>query len=388
MTTALDIANRALQEMGSRTNMSLSEFNGNLSNEAIQCNLIMFKLRDELNRLAPWDCVSKYANLTYVCSTPTTPENASAGPPMWQPGMPAPPWAYEYQYPVDCVRARWIMPQYTALAGGIPIYPNSVATGVAAVGWTGPALKFQVTTDNFVACTTATLVSAGSGYAPGDLVSLQQPSYRFSQSYPPLTNQVTSQTFTMSVGAPAIIQVLTVGAGGAILTFQLLSQVFNDPTDPTSSFAAGSYFVAATGTQAQGFTTGFGTGASFNLTFATQATPQRVILCNQENAILCYNTRISDPNVMDDLYQEAWIAILAAKLAPQLNGDLARANQNINLANQKIKEARAADGNEGFLVNDVTPDFYRIRGNWGGPNWEYTSNMSFGFDWGSFYSPY
>lgn len=388
MTQNLDIANRALQMMGSRTNMSLSEFNTQTSNEAIQCQLIMFKLRDELNRLAPWDCVATYANLTYITSTPTTPENATAGPPMWQPGMPAPPWAYEYQYPVDCMRARWIMPQYTALAGGIPIYPNSVATGVASVGWTGPALKFKVTTDLFFACTAAALVSPGTGYNPGDIISLQQPSYTFVQNYPPLQNQVSPQTFTMPVGAPALIQVLTVGGGGAIATFALLTQVINDPTDPTSSFAAGSYFSAQTGTQSQGFTTGQGTGATFNLTFNASPSKQRVILTNQENAILCYNAQITDPNVMDDLFQDAWIAILAARLAPQLNGEMTRANLNIQLANTAITEARKADGNEGLTVNDVTPDFLRTRGNWGGPNWEYTSNMSYGFDWGSFYSPY
>src|SRR5215471_19001725 len=106
MTANLDIANRALQFFGSRTNMNSAEFTGQTSNEAIQCQLIMFKLRDELNRMAPWDCVTRFKDLTYVTSTPTTPENATAGPPMWQRGMPAPPWAYEYQYPVDCMRAR------------------------------------------------------------------------------------------------------------------------------------------------------------------------------------------------------------------------------------------------------------------------------------------
>lgn len=386
MTVNLDIANRALQAMGSRTNMTLSEFNAQSSNEAIQSQLIMFKLRDELNRMAPWDCTSRYANLTYITSLPTTPENSSAGPPLWQPGMPAPPWAYEYQYPVDCMRARWIMPQYTALAGGTPIYPTNTATGVAATGWTGPALKFKVTTDFFFAVTAATLSNPGTGYAAGDFISLAQPSYTFVQNYPPLTNQLSPATFTMPVGAPVIIQVLTVGGGGAILTFALQPQVYNDPTDPSSSFVAGSYFAPVTSAQGQGFTTGNGSGATFSLTFASSATPQRVVLCNQENAILCYNAQIVDPNLMDMLFQDAWINILGARLCYQLSGNVAKSNEMIATANQYIMEARKADGNEGLTMNDVTPDWLRVRGNYGGPNWEYSQNME--FDWGSFYSPY
>ena len=53
MTTVLDIANRALQIAGTRTNMSETEFTAQSSNEAIQVNLVIYKLRDELNRMAP-----------------------------------------------------------------------------------------------------------------------------------------------------------------------------------------------------------------------------------------------------------------------------------------------------------------------------------------------
>ena len=48
-------------------------------------------------------------------------------------------------------------------------------------------------------------------------------------------------------------------------------------------------------------------------------------------------------------------------------------------------EARKADGNEGLTVNDVTPDFLRVRGGYGvGPNYEYSPNTD--FDWGGGYS--
>jgi hypothetical protein len=188
----------------------------------------------------------------------------------------------------------------------------------------------------------------------------------------------------MPVGAPAILTVATTGGGGAVTSVTVVNQIFDEPT---GTVTGGSYFstqqpVLGTGQQN---TSGSGTGATFSLTFGPQGA-QRVILSNQETAILCYNTRVTDPNVMDEWFQDAWVAVLASRLVFQLSGDKALANQALTTANHIIAEARIADGNENLTVNDVTPDWMRTRGNFGGPNWEYTPNMS--FDWGSFYSPY
>ena len=51
-----------------------------------------------------------------------------------------------------------------------------------------------------------------------------------------------------------------------------------------------------------------------------------------------------------------------------------------------IMEARKADGNEGLTVNDVLPDFIRVRGA-GSPNWEYSSSIG-GFNWGPLLSAF
>ena len=375
MTVNLDIANRALQLAGTRTNMTSGEFSGNLSTEAIQANLIMFKLRDELNRMAPWDCVEKYANLVYITSLPTTPENPGSGAPLWQPGIPIPPWAYEFQYPVDCLRARSIIPQYNSQGGGLPIYPPGTATGATGVGWAGPALKFKISTDVFFGVTSAAVSAGGANYVVGDIITLAQPSFTFTQG---------GVSYTMPVGAPVQLTVATL-AGSAVATVTVVNQVLGESDTGSAGSLGGSYFSVPTNPVAQGSTSGVGTGATFNLTFATAA-PQRVILCNQQQAILCYNGQITDPNIMDPLFQDAWIAILAARLSFQLSGDKQRANELIGITNTMITEARKVDGNEGLTVNDVTPDFLRIRGNYGGPNWEYSPNTS--FDWGSFYSPY
>jgi hypothetical protein len=134
---------------------------------------------------------------------------------------------------------------------------------------------------------------------------------------------------------------------------------------------------------AQGSTTGAGTGATFNLTFGAQSS-QRVILTNQEDALLCYNRLIADPNVMDDDFIEAWAKLLGSKVAFQLTGDVATANLKVNEANAIILAARTADGNEGLTINDVTPDWIRIRGidypGFGSPNMN--------FDWGPMWPTY
>lgn len=382
MTTNLDIANRALQVLGSRTNMTLAEFNGQTSNEAIQANLIMFELRDELNRMAPWDCVTKWTSLTYITTIPGNPENPGSGAPLWQPGQPPIPWSYEYQYPVDCMRARKIVPQFTTQAGGVPIYPASTVTGAGQLGWTGPALKFKVALDTFFSYQGATPVAAGSGYAIGDVITLAQPSFTFTQNSAPVGQTPNLTTYTFTVGAPIQLQVATIGGGGAVATVTVVNQIQGEST-PTG----GSYFSSQTGlTIAQGSTTGSGTGATFNLTSEVKG-QQRIIACNQTQAILCYNAQVTDPNVMDKLFQDAWVHILGARLSAQLNGQIARANELIQMTNQAIMEARKVDGNEGITVNDVTPDFIRIRGGFGvGPNYEYSPNMD--FDFGSYYSPY
>ena len=381
MTAEVDIVNRALQDAGTRTNITSSELTSALagtptSNEANAAALILRPFRDQLNRMAPWQCVTRFNNLVYITSTPTTPENASPGPPLWVPGTPPPPWTYEYQYPVDCLKARWIIPQHTSQSGGVPIFPPGTATGAAQVGWTGPALKFSVATDQFFGVTAAAVITGGTGYVVGDLITLSQPTFTIVQG---------GVSFPMPVGGPAVLQVASV-TSGAVTSVNVVNQVQGENTLPNAaSPIGGSYFspVGALGTQ--GSTSGAGTGATFSLTFGTQA-PQRVVLCNQQSAILCYNTQVTDPNIMDPSFQEAWVAILASRLSVQLSGNIQLANIKVGEANALIMEARKNDGNEEITVNDVTPDFLRIRGNWGGPNWEYSPNM--GFDWGSTYSPY
>jgi hypothetical protein len=250
----------------------------------------------------------------------------------------------------------------TGFAGGVPI--TTAVTGGAASFWQGPPVKFQVMTDTFVPVISASPATGGSGYAVGDIITLPA---GLSTSPP--------------TGAPVQLVVAAVTAG-AITAVTVVSQVYNGDTQDTSAMVfGGSYFAQQTNPVPQGITTGAGTGAAFNLSYGPPG-PQRVILTNQEFATLVYCQDINNPDVFDDLFQNAFAKILGATVCMGLVGDKQLANGVIQEANASIAAARAMDGNEGLTVNDITPDWLRIRGI------EFVEPYSgpySGFDWGGLF---
>lgn len=355
MTTKTDIVNLALQSFGSRTTVTDAELAANSTNEAIQANLTYGNTRDSLLRMAPWDCAFFADNLVYISSTPGTPENTSPATTLWQLGQPALPWAYEYQYPGDCLRACYITPQSAmGFAGGVPI--TTAVTGGASSFFQGPPVRFKVAIDRFIPVISAAVANGGVGYVALDVITL---------AYGPTTSP--------PIGAPAKILVTAVAAG-VITAVAIVGQVRG-----ASPNVAGSYFAQQTNPVAQGTTTGSGTGATFNLTYGAQD-DQRVILTNQEFAILNYVRAVTNEAVWDPLFQDAMQNALGADICMALSGDKALANLCIQRANNSIIEARKVDGNEGLTINDVTPDWIRVRG----VNYTdgYTSGPYSGFDWG------
>lgn len=359
MTAQVDMVNRALQTFGSRTTVTAPELAGNTSNEAIQANLIYVPFRRRLLRLAPWSCGFQTQTLTYISSVPGTPENTSPATQLWAKGQPAPPWAYEYQYPVDCIRACWLTPQTAVgFASGIPI--TTAVTGGSPSFWQGPPVKYVVAVDQFFGVTAAAQVAGGLGYAVGDLITLAQ-----------------SPQGVAPLGAPVVLQVTSIGGGGAITGVSVVNVIRGE-----AATIGGSYFTNLLGaTQAQGSTTGAGTGATFTLTQNSTASDQRVILTNQEFAIGNYVRDVTDENVFDDDFQEAFASILGGTLCKALTGDKGTANLVIAQGNEIIRTARGNDANEGLKVNDITPDWLRIRGidfveDYSGP-------YNTGFNWGS-----
>lgn len=363
MTGLVDIGNRALQALGTRTSMTPTEFANLTSNEAIQLNQIMTPTRKSLLRMAPWSGGQKTVNLTYITSSPGTPENPTAATTLWQPGQPPPPWNYEYQYPADCLRALWLIPAtQTGFAGGIPI--TTAVTGGAASFWQGPPVKFQIMSDQFYPVTAAAVVNGGLNNAVGDILTL-----------------ATTPAGSVPIGAPAQLTVTSIGAGGAVTgvaVVNVLGNAGNSVAGQTET-VGGSYFAKQTNPVGVSATTGAGDNlATFNLTFGAQA-PQRVVVTNQEFATMVYVQDVVDPNAWDDLFQEAYVKLLAAQVCLALSGDKKLANMKIGEANQVISVARQGDGNEGLTINDVTPDWIRIRGvDFPEP---YAGPYS-GFDWG------
>lgn len=369
MTTVVDIINRALQMLGTRTNVDAAELAAETSNEAIQANLSVTNIRQDLLRMAPWNCATITRPLVYITSAPGTPENQMEPPEVWGRGLPPPPWLYEYQYPVDCLRPCYILPQ-----------PNSQGIfGQPAVGYRppfppGPPINYKVATDYFPPIIRADIEAPGTGYLVNDILYLTD-----------------HETYANGspVGAPPVLRVtsvdpVTLGVTGV----EVMTQVPGHTNPPYG----GSYFARTHNSTRIGVreTIRFGSpnsgpsGAEFSFDFA-QPSPQRVILTNQRKALLTYIWDVDDPGVMDTLFQSAWAAAIAAKLAVSLTGDKALAQFLEGIVNRDIQQARTSDGNEGMTVNDTTPDWLRARGidynDWG---------MTFPdrIDWGPMWSVY
>jgi hypothetical protein len=363
MTAPVDLVNRALQTYGSRTTVTAAQLAGNLNNESIQANLTYDPMRRRLLRMAPWACAFNTAQLNFISSVPGTPENTSAATSIWVKGQPAPPWVYEYQYPIDCLRACWMTPQTaTGFASGIPI--TTAVTGGAPSFWQGPPVKYTVAVDQFYGVTAAAPVAGGSNYVVGEIVTLAQ-----------------APQGTAPLGAPAQLLVTAVGGGGNITAVSPVNVIRGE-----SPAIGGSYFAIQSTPQAQGSTTGIGSGATFTLTQNPTATDQRVILTNQEFGILNYVRDVTDLNIFDDDFQEAFALVLGSRLCIALSGDKALANAKLAEANAMIIEARGTDANEGLKVNDVTPDWIRSRGI--AYTEDYSGPYNTGFDWGAIWPGY
>jgi hypothetical protein len=228
--------------------------------------------------------------------------------------------------------------------------------------WSWSTTKVQSRNGPIYPVTAATVVSGGSGYAVGDIVTLAP-----------------GPTTSAPIGAP--VSLVLTAPGGVIGTVSVVNQIAGSATAQGGSyFKVQSNPVPAGSVLGVGGSTSAGVGATFNLTFGPQGS-QRVILANQGSATLSYVRQITDPNVMDPMFQDAWAHILGARLTMALSGDKTLANQNVQYTNEKILEARKADGNEGLTINDVTPDWIRARG----INFSDASYLTgpYNFEWGS-----
>lgn len=104
---------------------------------------------------------------------------------------------------------------------------------------------------------------------------------------------------------------------------------------------------------------------------------QTLICSNQQNARCVYTFYATYPNLWDELFRSAMVALLASEIALPLATKKAegerRRNENIQIAKDKIREARAISGNETWASSDLSVDWMRVRNSGGYSN---------GYGWG------
>lgn len=140
MVSQVSICNRALSQVGTRSNISAMNEN---SNEAQQCSLLYQPTVEELLQMAHWNFARKTETLSLLKSAPGTPTNPTPAQ-VWTSAYPSPPWLYEYAVPSDCLQMQMIVPQMQAYYLGTPIFP--INNTYLPAGW-GPPVPFQLATD-------------------------------------------------------------------------------------------------------------------------------------------------------------------------------------------------------------------------------------------------
>lgn len=92
------------------------------------------------------------------------------------------------------------------------------------------------------------------------------------------------------------------------------------------------------------------------------ALSSRVILTDQENAVLIYTARVTDPNVFDSIFVDALSWRLAADLSMPLRADPRVYQQVTQTYMAYIAEARQTNSNEHAIDPDDSCSFLDARG--------------------------
>lgn len=140
MTSAIDVANMALDNIGAR--FSITSLNPPLPPPNAQVVARHYQPKiDALFRAAHWNCARRQQGLTLIKAALGTPENPSGT----SFPLPPPPYQYEYAYPADCLAVRYLIPNPPTGTGTMPI----LAAGFMANPVWAPSVgyKFAVAID-------------------------------------------------------------------------------------------------------------------------------------------------------------------------------------------------------------------------------------------------
>lgn len=87
----------------------------------------------------------------------------------------------------------------------------------------------------------------------------------------------------------------------------------------------------------------------------------RVILTNQEDAVLIYTAKVTDPNIFDSMFIKMLSHFLASELAVPLRGDSKKQENEINIYNALLGQAQQANASEEQGGNDDTSTLSEAR---------------------------
>lgn len=116
----------------------------------------------------------------------------------------------------------------------------------------------------------------------------------------------------------------------------------------------------------------------------------KVILTAAPRAKLVYTGDVTDPDLWDPSFTNAFINLLAAWLVNPLNMDKSLLQQRVAVAKDLVWSARMSDGNEGMTPQDHFPDWLLARATGGGPlfgNWGGANNLGYCAPWASLALP-
>lgn len=329
----LAVWNEALQAVIARAEVSA------VDEESVEAENIL-KLyattRDHLLGTAWWGFGRVTETLSLIKSAPGTPENPTTSATQWNASMPAPPWFYEYRYPIGCIQFHYVTPQPLPWVGAVPIFSTTAQSWSPL--FSGPPAKFIRGVDNNLSANITAITKANPG-----VIS--------------------------AVNNFAASEVLTIANVGGMVELNANQYLIANRT-PTSF----TLINPEDGSNVD--TTNFTTYTSGGYALAN---PVSVILTNCQNAIGCFTQKMIDPNDWSPQFRIALIHALAGFLALPLTGDKDLAKLKISQANALILEARAADGNEGLAIQSYTPETLRIRG--------YVDPAGMAFE-GNWYAPY
>jgi len=120
MTSPVDLCNLALDQIAARASITGLDPPSPPNSLAAQVAARTYQLQtDAVFRSAHWNSARKQGALTLLRAAIGTPENPAGALP-----TPPIPWRYEYAYPDDCLKVRFVMPQPTLPATTTPLMTN------------------------------------------------------------------------------------------------------------------------------------------------------------------------------------------------------------------------------------------------------------------------